>query len=71
MSAGGDCLSEVAEAHFDGTEDLPVGGIDQGIGHLLDQRQDLVEELLAEALAALGAGFIPLRGRRRAHLGGG
>ena len=58
MSAGGDLLSEVAESDFDGAEQFAVGGIDQGIGHVLDQRQELIEERLAEALAALGVGFI-------------
>jgi hypothetical protein len=71
LSAGGDLPAEVAQAHFDGTEDLAVGGIGQGVGHLLDQRQDLVKELLTEALAALSAGFIYLWGRGTVCLGAG
>jgi hypothetical protein len=55
--------SEVAEANLDGAEQLSVRGIDQGIDHLVDQGQGLGQEVFAEALAALVAGFGPFGGR--------
>jgi hypothetical protein len=61
-----DVLAEVAEADFHGAEQFVVGGRDEGLDHLVDQREGLGEELLAEAVAALGRGFSPFAGRARA-----
>jgi hypothetical protein len=64
MADGGDLLAEVAQSNLDGTEQFAVGGIDQGIDHLLDQGQGVRQELLPEALATLVAGFTDCRDRR-------
>lgn len=58
-------LAEVAEAEFGGAEPFAVGGIDEGIGHLLQQGSGGDLELLQEAVASLVSGFSALRGRRR------
>jgi hypothetical protein len=58
-------LAEVAEAEFGGAEQFAVGGIDEGVGHLLQQRSGGSLELLQEAVASLVAGFSALGGRRR------
>jgi hypothetical protein len=57
VGGGGDLLAEVAEADLDGSEQLAVGGVGEGVGHLVDQGQGLGAELLAEALPALVARF--------------
>ncbi len=61
-------LSEVAQPDLDGAEDLPVGGVGEGVGHLLQQRGNGGLELLKETLATLVARFGCLRGRRRVCL---
>jgi hypothetical protein len=65
MGRGGELLPEVTEADFDGAEELAVGSVGEGVGHLVDQRESLSEELLAQALAPLVAGFFYFRDRRR------
>jgi hypothetical protein len=58
-------LAEVAEAEFGGAEQFGVGGIDEGVGHLLQQGSGAGLELLQEAVASVGPGFSALGGRRR------
>jgi hypothetical protein len=55
MSNGSHLLAEVAQPDFDSTEQLVLGRIDQGIRHLVHQGQNVSEELLTQALAALVA----------------
>ena len=71
MADGSDLLAEVAESDLDRTEQFAVGGIDKGIDHLIEQGEGLRQELLAEALATLVAGFIDYRDRQRDRDGGG
>lgn len=54
-------MSEVAEADLDGAEEFVVGGVAEGVGHLVDQGQGLLPELPAQALTALVAGFAGFR----------
>jgi hypothetical protein len=54
-------LSEVAEADLDGAEEFAVGGVGEGVGHLVDEGEGLLQELLAQAAAALVAGFAGFR----------
>lgn len=65
LGGGSDLLAEVAQPDFDRTEQLVFGSIDEGIRHLIHEGEDLSEELLAQALAALVAGFNSFRDRRR------
>ena len=65
LSHGSDLLTEVAQPHFDGAEPRIAGSIDEGIGHLRQEREGLGEELLVKALAVLVTGFSDFRGRRR------
>jgi hypothetical protein len=65
LSGGGELLAEVAEAEFGGAKQLAVGGIDEGVGHLLQQGSGGSLELLQEAVASLVAGFSALGSRRR------
>lgn len=63
-------LAEVAEAEFGGAEQFLVGGIDERIGHMLQQGSGGGLEVLQEAVASLVSGFSALRGRRRRRGGG-
>jgi hypothetical protein len=65
LGGGSDLLAEVAQPDFDSTEQLVLGSIDERIRHLVHEGKDLSEELLAQALAALVAGFNNFRDRRR------
>jgi hypothetical protein len=65
VGRGGELLPEVAEAGFDGAKEPVVGGVGEGVGHLVDQGEGLSKELLAQAVASLAARFSPFRDRRR------
>lgn len=58
-------LAEVPQAEFGGAQELVVGGIDEGIGHLLQEGSGAGLKVLQEAEAPVGAGFSALGGRRR------
>jgi hypothetical protein len=64
LSVGGQLLAQLAAAEFDGAEQFAVGGIDEGIDHLLQEGLGGGPELFEEALAALGAGLGDFRDRR-------
>lgn len=68
MGRGSELSPEVAETDFDGAEELAVGGVGEGVGHLVEQREGLSQELLAEALASLVARFFDFRDRRKGWL---
>jgi hypothetical protein len=57
-------LAEVAELHLDGAEQFAVGGIDERIGHALQEGSGGGLELLEEALAPLGGCFWAFCGPR-------
>jgi hypothetical protein len=71
VGGGGEVLAEVAEANLDGAEELAIGGVHQGLGHLLQQGSGEGLELAQEAWAALGRGSVDFSGRRRGRSGGG
>jgi hypothetical protein len=60
LRGGGELLAAIAEAEFGGAQQFAVRGIDEGVGHLFQQRSGSLLELLQEATATLGAGFSAL-----------
>jgi hypothetical protein len=60
MNCGGELLGVVAEAELEGTEELPVGSIDEFLGHLAEGVVGRGPELLQEGA---DAGFAVIRGR--------
>jgi hypothetical protein len=71
VGGGGDLLAEVAAAGLGGAEAFGIGGVHQGIGHLLQQGSDQGPQRAQEALAALAGGFGDFGGRLRGRSGGG
>ncbi len=60
MSGGGELLGVIAEAEFDGAEQLAVGGIDEFLGHPAEGAVGRGAELFDEGA---DAGFAVLGGR--------
>jgi hypothetical protein len=64
LRRGSELLAEVAEPDFGRTEEFVVGIVHEGVGHALDQGQSLGQQLRAQALPQLVAGFLGIRDGR-------
>jgi hypothetical protein len=64
LSRGSELLAEVAEPDFDRAEEFVVGTVHEGVGHALEQGQGIGQELIAQALPPLVAGFLGIRDGR-------